>query len=142
MDMPGKQPDSSPEFNYHLLRNALEHDSRNPGQLEPEAYREVYRRACRSFAIESLVLDSPEAREIIVSSQQLDRSLDELASRYETEAEFMQDPAVNDLEPESLHQAIYRELMFNSVMQRVAANSVVVSDLDVHLFYEMHHERF
>lgn len=142
MDMPGKQRDTSPEFNYHLLRNALERFSKNPGLLEPEAYREVHRRASRSFAIESLVIDSPEAQEIIISGQQLDQSMDELASRYETAAEFRQDLAVNDLDPETLRRALYRELLFNSVMQRVASRSVVVSDIDVRLFYEMHHERF
>lgn len=142
MGLAGKQCETSPEFGYHLLRNALEGFSKNPGQLNPEAYREVYRRASKSFAIESLVLDSPEARKIIISGQQLDESIETLASRYETDAEFTQDLAVNDLDRESLRRAIYRELMFNSVMQRVAAKSADVSDMDVRLFYELHHERF
>ncbi len=41
-----------------------------------------------------------------------------------------------------LRQALYRELMFDSVMQKVAAKSADVSDLDIRLFYEMHHDRF
>ena len=43
---------------------------------------------------------------------------------------------------EGLRKSLYRELLFDSVMQRVAANSAEVNELDVHLFYEMHHDRF
>lgn len=142
MGLSGKHRETCREFSYHLLRNSLEGFSRNPGQLDPEAFREVQRRASRSFALESLVLESPEAREIIISGQQLDRSVAEVAARYTSQEEFRQDLADNDLDAESLRRAIYRELVFNSVMQRVAAKRAAVSDLDVRLFYEMHHERF
>ncbi|MBT3038190.1 MAG: nitrogen fixation protein NifM [Candidatus Thiodiazotropha sp. (ex Codakia orbicularis)] len=142
MILGGQQSKTSPEFNYHLLRNALERFGRNLGQLEPEEFQQVYTTASKSFELESLVLASPEAKGVIISDQQLDLSIEEVASRYAGRDEFLQDLEANDLDEESLRQALYRELMFDSVLQMVAANSPDVSDIDVNLFYAMHHERF
>ncbi|MES9974760.1 MAG: nitrogen fixation protein NifM [Candidatus Thiodiazotropha sp.] len=142
MILGGQQSKTSPEFNYHLLRNALECFGRNPGQLEPGEFQQVYTTASKSFELESLVLDSPEAKGVIISDQQLDLSIEEVASRYAGRDEFLQDLEANDLDEECLRQALYRELMFDSVLQMVAANSSDVSDIDVNLFYAMHHERF
>ncbi|MEW8659708.1 MAG: nitrogen fixation protein NifM [Candidatus Thiodiazotropha endolucinida] len=142
MILGGQQRKASPEFNYHLLRNALERFGKNPGQLEPGEFQQVYTTASKSFELESLVLASPEAKGVMISEQQLDLSTEEVASRYASRDEFLQDLESNDLGEESLRQALYRELMFDSVLQIVAANSPVVSDIDVNLFYAMHHERF
>ncbi|MCG7977817.1 MAG: nitrogen fixation protein NifM [Candidatus Thiodiazotropha endolucinida] len=142
MILGGQQSKTSPEFNYHLLRNALERFGRNPGQLEPEEFQQVYTTASKSFELESLVLASPEAKGVIISEQQLDLSVEEVASRYANRDEYLQDLEANDLDEESLRQALYRELMFDSVLQMVAANSPDVSDIDVNLFYAMHQERF
>ncbi|MEW8230795.1 MAG: nitrogen fixation protein NifM [Candidatus Thiodiazotropha endolucinida] len=137
-----QQCKASPEFNYHLLRNALERFGRNPGQLEPGEFQQVYTSASKSFELESLVLASPEAKGVMISEQQLDQSIEEVVSRYAGKDEFLQDLEANDLDEESLRQALYRELMFDSVLQMVAANSSDVSDIDVNLFYAMHQERF
>ncbi|MEW7993507.1 MAG: nitrogen fixation protein NifM [gamma proteobacterium symbiont of Clathrolucina costata] len=142
MILGGQQSKASPEFNYHLLRNALERFGRNLGQLEPEEFQQVYTTASKSFELESLVLASPEAKGVIISEQQLDLSVEEVASRYANRDEYLQDLEANDLDEESLRQALYRELMFDSVLQMVAANSPDVSDIDVNLFYAMHQERF
>jgi peptidyl-prolyl cis-trans isomerase C len=132
----------SPEFSYHLLRNALDGYGKNLSELDPGEYRKVYNKASKSYEIESAVLASDEAQGLIVSQEQLDRSVTEVASRYDNRAEFAQDMAANGLDEEGLRLALYRELMFDNVMQRVAAKSANVSDLDMRLFYELHHERF
>ncbi|MET0004109.1 MAG: nitrogen fixation protein NifM [Candidatus Thiodiazotropha sp.] len=137
-----QQSKTSPELNYHLLRHALERFGKNPGQLEPAEFQQIYTTASKSFELESLVLASPEAKDVIISEQQLDLSTEEVASRYAGRDEFLQDLETNDLDEESLRQALYRELMFDSVLQIVAANSPDVSDIDVNLFYAMHQERF
>ena len=132
----------TPEFTYHLLRSALDGFSKNLSQLDQGAYEDVYRRANRSFDIESLVLASPEAGEVVISAQQLEQSVQAVASRYDSNGEFLQDLQENGLDEEGLRRALYRELLFDHVMQRVAASSADVSDLDVRLFYEMHSDRF
>lgn len=136
------QIERSPEFNYHLLRSALGGYRKNPDRLEPPEYRQVYRKALKSYELESLVLASREAEDIHISERQLDQSLAEVARRYGSHDEFEQDLERNGLDPAILRKALYRELLFDAVMQRVAARSATVNELDVHLFYEMHHDRF
>ncbi|MCG8025690.1 MAG: nitrogen fixation protein NifM [Candidatus Thiodiazotropha endolucinida] len=142
MTLAEKQHETPPEFNYHLLRNSLDGYGKNLSQLDPQEYNQVYRKATRSFDLESLVLSSPEAQGLIIPEQQLDQSVAEVASRYESGEEFVSDLVANGLDESGLRQAIQRELMFDGVMQMVAAKSAEVSDLDMRLFYEMHHERF
>ncbi len=136
------QHKSAPEFYYHLLRSALDSFNTNPDLLDDARYEQVHRKASRSYEIETCVLASPEARDVVVPDEQLDQSISEIASRYESREAFIQDLEANGLDSATLRKALYRELIFNSVMQRVAASSADVTDLDVRLFYEMHHERF
>lgn len=133
---------SKPEFTYHLLRNALNTFGKNISQLDPAEYQQVVNKANKSFEIESLVLASPEAEGLVISETQLEISLKEVMSRYETEDEFIHDLEINGLNQEVLRLSIYRELLFDTVMQRVASKSPDVSDIDMRLFYEMHKDRF
>lgn len=142
MTLAEKQPEISPEFSYHLLRNALNGYRKNLSQLDPAEYSQVYRKASKSYELETLVIASPEAEGLVISERQLDESVTAVAERYGSRDEFLNDLDNNALDEEGLRKALYRELMFDSVMQRVTANSAEVSELDVHLFYEMHHDRF
>ena len=135
-------PQHTPEFNYHLLRNALDGYRKNPSQLDPNEYNQVHRKASKSYELESLVIASPEAEGLVISPQQLDESMAAVAERYASREEFLNDLEDNGLDEQGLRKALYRELTFDSVMQRVAANSAEVTELDVQLFYEMHIDRF
>lgn len=134
--------DQAPEFSYHLLRNALDTYGKNLTQISSSEYENIYSRARKSFDLESLVIGSEEALDIVIPDEQLEQAFKEVASRYESRDDFIEDLQSNGLDEDSLRNALYRELLFDAVMQRVAANSVQVSDMDIHLFYEMHHDRF
>lgn len=142
MSLSREQYEISPVFSYHLLRNALHGFKKNLRQLDPNEYKQVYRKARKSFELESLVLASSEAKGIITSKQLLDLSVAEVASRYESSEDFNRDLQANGLDETGLRQALYRELIFDSVMQRVAAKSAAITELDMRLYYEMHHKRF
>ena len=142
MTLAEKQSSISPEFSYHLLRHALNDYGKNPGQLDPYEYDQVYLKAGKGHELESLVLASAEAQGLVISEQQLDDSMQAVASRYASYKEFLDDLELNGLDETGLRKALQRELIFDSVMQRVAANSAEVNELDVRLYYEMHHERF
>jgi peptidyl-prolyl cis-trans isomerase C len=131
-----------PEFNYHLLRNSLNKYSKNLAQLNSDEYEKVLQSAYKSFEMESRVLDTEEARSFIVSPEQIEKSLDAIASRYVDEDEFLADLTANGLNRETLSAALYRELTFDGVMQIIGAQSADVTELDIMLFYEMHHDRF
>jgi peptidyl-prolyl cis-trans isomerase C len=135
-------PDSDPHFNYHLLRNALEAFSRNPAALDAQQYRRVLDRAKRSYRLESRVLASSEARGLLIPEAQLNAAVAEVASRYAEDGELATDLAANGLDPPALRRALWRELMFDAVMQRVGSKAADVNEIDLRLFYEVHRDRF
>lgn len=139
LDKEGTQPH---EFSYHLLRNALNDFGKNLGQLLPQEYASVVEKARKSYELESLVIASSEAEGVVISDQQLDRSVQQVASRYESAEEFRRDLEINGLDRAGLRHALYRELLFDSILQRVAAQSPEVTEVDSRLFYEMHRDRF
>ncbi len=136
------QQEVSPEFSYHLLRNALNDFDKNLSQLEPEEYEQVYRKASQSYELESLVLASPEAVGLVIPDKMLDQSMASIAGRYAGQDEFIQDLQSNGLNEEGLRHALFRELMFDAVMRRVVDTKDGVSEVDARLFYELHHEQF
>ncbi|MES9831374.1 MAG: nitrogen fixation protein NifM [Candidatus Thiodiazotropha sp. DIVDIV] len=142
MNLAEKNSDTSPVFNYHMLRNALSKYQKNLSQLNPEENEAVYNSATKSFDLESLVISSNEAEELVISDQQLEKSIQEVASRYESHTDFVADLESNGLDVDGLRSALYRELMFDSIMQLVASRGADINELDIHLFYEMHHDRF
>jgi peptidyl-prolyl cis-trans isomerase C len=143
MNALGQTPsDANPEFNYHMLRNALEGFSCNLADLSPEQYQQVQQKAERSYALESLVLGSREAQGVMVPMEQLDQAVKAVAGRYGDEQEFVSDLAANGLDRDGLRRALERELMFDAVMMRVSAGCEPVTEVDAKLFYEMHREKF
>lgn len=135
-------PAHDPGFGYHQLRHALRLFGKNLAQLQPDEYQRVQDQAVRSFELESRVLAAAEAEGVLIPAQQLDASMAQLVSRYDSQEAFHEDLAMNGLEEAGLRLALQRELRFDAVMQRVAADCPGVSDIDVGLFYEMHRERF
>jgi len=130
------------EFNYHLLRYSLDDYGKSISQLDSMQYKSCYDKALKSYNLESLVVNSPEALNIVISPQQLDESIQTLASRYSNETEFIADLNNNFLDQSTLRLALHRELLFDAVMQQVNADSPKVKEVDIELFYEMHRERF
>ncbi|MCB1790292.1 MAG: nitrogen fixation protein NifM [Gammaproteobacteria bacterium] len=129
-------------YNYHLLKAALNTFQCNLGQLEPAQLTRARQIADKSFEIESLVIASPEARDVFIADSEVARAVDEIEAKYADHDEFVTDLAGNQLDEETLRASLRRELLFDSVMRRVGARSPAVNDLDVRLFYELHIDRF
>ncbi len=130
------------EYQYHLLRNALECFSKQPSELSAEELQKITARADRSFEMESAVLNSPEADGLCVPDVTLNRSIDEVAARYSNHADMLADLASNGLDEQSLRRALHRELLFDAVMVRVGSSCPQADDLDAELYYCQHPERF
>lgn len=131
-----------PGYRYHLLRGALERYSRNLSELDESQLNEARRQADKTWDIEAQVLRSPEAAEVVVPSQQVDEAMAAVAARYADPEAFANDLAANGLDESSMREALYRELVFDCVMQRVAAKRATVSQIDARLYYEFHPEQF
>lgn len=136
------QAERLPEFAYHLLRAALEQHQRSVYELTEEQYIDAERIANRTFALESIVLTSPEASGVVIPDRDIDAAVSEIESRYESRASFINDLNDNNLDETILRSALTRELLFNAVLELVSSRIPDVSDLDIQIFYQLHSDRF
>jgi peptidyl-prolyl cis-trans isomerase C len=131
-----------PEFAYHLLRGALDRFQKSVPELTEQQYREAVLVAERTWAVESIALSAPEAMDAVVQDAEIDNAVTEIASRYSDHSSFLADLDNNNLNEDVLRSALTRELLFNAVMERIAAKSPTVNDLDIQIFYQLHADRF
>lgn len=132
----------APEYNYHLLRGALEKFQKNLAELNSSQYQQAKSVADKTYALESIVLSTPEARDLMVPETKLDAAVEEVAGRYTDRNAFRLDLKNNGLDEDILRRALYRELLFDAVMDRVTTRSPDVSDIDIQIFYQLHKDRF
>ena len=134
--------DAGSGYQYHLLRGAIERFSQNLGQLDGSQIAEVRLQADKTYALESLVLGSQEAGEVAISTREVDDAVMQVRLRYSDRCQFLADLEANGLTEGALRQALHRELLFDGVMERVAARSGVVGELDTRHYYERNAHRF
>jgi peptidyl-prolyl cis-trans isomerase C len=127
---------------YHLLRVASERFQSEPAALTEGQMREAERGARKSLEIEGLVLDSPEARKVLIPAQQVDAAVAQLRGRYPDGDAFLADLRRSGLDLDTLALVLRRELIFDAVMQRVASRHAEIDEIDVRLYYELHRGRF
>lgn len=132
-------PDAYP---YLTLKLARELYRKPPENLEPDEQRRVARVAARQLKIEQRILATPEAAHVVLPQSSVDQGVAEIRGRYPTQEDYVADLAQAGLAPASLRAAIERDLRVEAVLERVASQSVVVSDTDVEIFYLMNRHRF
>ena len=134
---------SSQHFlNYLILRIALNTHQKNPMDLSAEQLKQVHHQAHHQLELETKILASQEATEVIVPAQQLQAALAEIQARYDDEEEFIRDLAKNQLDIEGFQAALYRELTVTAILERVAARAGAISEGAVENYYHTHEEKF
>lgn len=136
------RPTPPAEYRYHRLRAAAERFQTAVDALETAQRLEVERLAERTWALESRVLATEEARDTLISERRLDEALAEVQRRYPDAGEFQEDLARHGLDEPTLRRALRRELIFDAVMTRVGARAEAVSEEEVRQFHAEHAERF
>lgn len=131
-----------PEYRYHLLRAALADGLQGLSGLDARRFADIARKADKTFDLESLVIGSGEAAEVVIPGERLDEAIGELEGRYPDRAALLADLAMNGLDEGTLRAALHRELIFDAAMQRVASRRPTVTDLDERLFFELHKDQF
>ncbi|MBF0471141.1 MAG: nitrogen fixation protein NifM [Gammaproteobacteria bacterium] len=127
---------------YHRLRHALAEFQKGFYLLTGEEQKRVEAKAGQSFQLESKVISSSEAAVVYISEQQLTEAVAEVEGRYESHTDFVADLEANGLSESLLRQALYRELLFDGVLQRIGAQSAEVTDDEVRSYHEAHPEKF
>jgi len=114
---------------YLTIKHAQALFATSPEQLTPEQRQKVSVVVARQREIERSILSSRQAANVLVRSEAIDQCIQEIASRFATEAEFICDMARNGLSLQNLLEA-------------VSAHVSPVSNLETELFYHLHYERF
>jgi peptidyl-prolyl cis-trans isomerase C len=125
-----------------MLRAATERFQRNLTAIDDAQRAEVEAQAEQTYALEELVLASAEAAAVIIGAEAVERSVAEIAGRFDEPAELEADLARNGLDIAALKQALRRELTFDAVMRRIGSRYSAVTETDARIFFELHHDRF
>lgn len=126
---------------YRLLRISSERFARSPKDLNEEEAKEVRTIAAKEYLIEQAVLSTPEASDVVIPQSQVEKAAEQIAARYEDEADFFLALEENQLRFQDLLLALERELRVEAVMALVAAQAPEVSDTEVNLFYYLHRDK-
>lgn len=127
---------------YTLLRAALSLFQKPPAELEDGQLRHAQRQAVNEYEIETRVLNSAEAAGVIITDHELRSAFAEVRGRFESDDAFISALASHHLSEESLKRALSRQCKVNAVLERVAARSPKVNEVEVGIFYHMHPEKF
>lgn len=127
---------------YQVLKAAQNLFGKSPPELAEAERARAQDVAQRQFALETSVLATPEARDVHVPLTTLDDAMASIRARYEDDDSFADDLARNDLAPETLRQALERELKVEAVLEKVGQHAAAVAEIDVELYYHYHPDQF
>lgn len=127
---------------YLKFQTAFNLYQTSPADLDSTQLAEVDAQTRHQYDIETRVLVSPEARDITVSSSQLDQALAAIQDYYSDENQFQQELANNGMSYEGLRDAVARQLRVETVLEQVAARAEPVNELDAKIYYYMHPDQF
>lgn len=127
---------------YLALKLSQQLYQKNPDALAPEEKQRVATAVAKQQHLETLILETPEAAQVVLPPSSLASSLTEIRQRYTTEDEFLGDLERIGLTEAELSEAIKRDLTVEAVLEKVATRAAAVSDTDVQIFYFMHKDRF
>jgi nitrogen fixation protein NifM len=127
---------------YLALKAAQKLYSKATAALQPEEFERVQNMAQQQHKLEARVLAAPEARGVMVPPSTLEAAMQEIRGRYPTEEEFNSDLEKNGLDEAGFAIALEREMKVEAILEKVGAQAVNVSDMDVELYYQYHPEQF
>ncbi len=133
---------TEPNGVYLSLKLAVKLFGRPLEALGPEELRRVGTVAARQLEIETLIMTTPQAAQVILPQSSIDASLMEIRGRYGSDEDYHADLDRVGLDARSLRQAIERGLVVEAVLEKVAADSAQVSETEVEIFWFMNKERF
>lgn len=127
---------------YLTLKISRELFQKSPEGLAPEERRKVDTVARRQRELETLILGTPEAAQVILTESSVQNSLMEIRARYGSDDEYQADLERIGVDADTLRREIERDLTVEAVLERVGSHAATVSETDVEIFYFMHKDRF
>lgn len=127
---------------YNLLRAALALFKKAPSELAETELSQAQRQAANEYKLETRVLNSREASNVIITAEELQRAYQEISGRYDDETQFLKDLEKNQLDEEALRSALYRQCRVNTVLDLIASRAPKISDVEIGIYFHLHPEQF
>ncbi len=131
---------------YLSLKLAVSLFGRPFEALRPDELKRVATVAARQLEIETLIMTTAQAAQVMLPESSIDAGLREIRKRYKSEEDYLADLERVGLDPAGLRQAIARGLVVDAVLEKVAvessADEAMVSETDVEIFWLINKGRF
>lgn len=131
------RPDS-----YALLKASLALFKKTPNELPEAQLRQAEVQAQNEYTLETRILNAQEAGGVIISEHELQKAYQEIRERYEDETAFLSDLEKNQLDPDGLRSALYRQCRVNVVLELIGSRAAKVSDVEIGIYYHLHAHQF
>ena len=132
----------SPQTRYAMLRTALEMFHKPPTDLNEEQTLKLHQQVSSQLAIGKRLLHCKEACQIVVPEESVEQAFSMLRSKYDSDEAFDKTLAYNDLERNSLREALRYELTVEATLESLLSDEAAVSDEEVEIYYLQHKHKF
>ncbi|HFB2047852.1 MAG: nitrogen fixation protein NifM [Hyphomicrobiaceae bacterium] len=129
-------------YAYHLLRVAQEKFSRKPIELTAEEIKVAREIARRTLFVEDRILASEEARDISVSSDDVDEARQAMVKVYDNHSCFLEELRESDLDETTLLVALDRQLKVDKAIEKVVVNIKEPNEIEIANFYKQRKDNF
>ncbi|GAB2190309.1 hypothetical protein MAH1_19170 [Sessilibacter sp. MAH1] len=130
------------EFRYAVLQVAAGRFGESYHSLDSTKKYEAEKIARTQLALQKRILESKEASQVVISDLQVQQEINNIAARYANSEEFEKELEKNNLDNESLAQAVSRNLRVDAVMDLVSASVPECTETDAKLYYYMNTDKF
>ncbi len=131
-----------PEVDYAMMRNALEMFDTTQAELDGGQRTAVLQRVNRELAIAKKLLSAQEASGVVVPDAAIKQAYDELAQRFDDNADFINALKDNNLDEDKLEQALAWQLRLDMMLEHLLSEQGTVSDDEVEIYYYQHLDKF
>lgn len=130
------------QLKYSVLQVALETFDKLPSALDQTQISKTEQIAKNKYFIQKKVLETIEARHVVITQEHIDASLKQIIARFPDEDAFSSQLEDSNLNLDSFREAISRELRVDAVMETVAYQVPAYSVTDAKLYYYLNQDKF
>ncbi|MEX0877429.1 MAG: SurA N-terminal domain-containing protein [Candidatus Spechtbacterales bacterium] len=124
------------ELDARILQNKTSYEAQGADLSDPATYSEIEKQALDFMINEELILQDTEARNISVTSEEVDAQFEATAGNFESEQAFEEALKDNGLTRDILRENIKTQLTVQKYFDEVISSElVVVSEEEVNNFY-------
>ncbi|WP_426415168.1 nitrogen fixation protein NifM [Aestuariirhabdus sp. LZHN29] len=130
------------DMNYYRLRAAQHRFGVAPDQLDSEQQQWLEGAVARQHLLETKLLALPEAAQVVVGEEAVQRALESLREQYEDEEDLLDDLCALGLNATRVEALLERQLRVELVIERCTPASEQASEEEAYTLYENFPEKF